>query len=66
MTGSENKQDAIMYSQGVLGISSILIAVSVFQHPLGTIPVSNGIDWISHAIFNHSVPVVYLSSWTLL
>lgn len=60
-----------MYSQGVLGASSILIAVSenvvaVFQQPLGQNPVSNGMDWISHPIFNHSNPVVYLSRWAMM
>ena len=65
------KQDAIMYSQGVLGTSSILIAVSenvvaVFQQPLGPNPVFNGMDWISHPTFNHSNPVVYLSIWPMM
>lgn len=48
-----------MYFQGVLRASSILTAVSengmaVFQQPLGPNPISNGMDWISHPIFNHS------------
>lgn len=60
-----------MYSQGVLGTSSIVIAVSenvmaVFQQSLGPNPVSNGMDWISHPIFNHSDPVVYLSRWAMM
>lgn len=59
-----------MYSQGVLGISSILIAVSenvaVFQQPLGPNPIFDGMDWISHLTFNHSNPVVYLSIWPMM
>lgn len=65
------KQDALMYSQGVLGTSSILIAVSenvvaVFQQPLGPNPIFNGMDWVSHPTFNHSNPVVYLSIWPMM
>lgn len=60
-----------MYSQGVLGASSILIAVSenvmaVFQQPLEPNPVSNGMDWISHPIIQPQWPVVYLSRWAMM
>lgn len=65
------KQDAVMYSQGVLGASSMLIEVSenvvaVSQQPLGPNPAANGMDWISHPIFNHSDPVVYFSRWAIM